>query len=144
MHRLKFIALTLLALALPAHADFYVVVHAGNPQRSLTQKEAVDLFMGRSRAFANGEFALIFDLPRDNARRAAFYQALTGMGVAQVNSYWSRLMFSGQSVPPQALADEAAMVGMLRRNPGALGWLNREPTEPGLRSVLVIKEAAAP
>jgi hypothetical protein len=138
--------LLLLALlpALPARADFFIVVNAANPQRTLTQKEAVDLFMGRSRAFANGEFALIFDLPRDNARRAAFYQALTGMGVAQVNSYWSRLMFSGQSVPPQALADEAAMVGMLRRNPGALGWLSREPTEPGLRAVLVIKEAAGP
>jgi hypothetical protein len=144
MRRLGFIALTLLALALPARADFYVVVNASNPQRSLTQKEAVDLFMGRSRAFAGGDIALIFDLPRDNARRAAFYQALTGMGVAQVNSYWSRLMFSGQSVPPQALPDEAAMVGMLRRNPGALGWLSREPTEPGLRAVLVIKEAANP
>ena len=137
-------AATLGALVLPARADFYVVVNANNPQRSLTQKEAVDLFMGRSRAFASGDIALIFDLPRDDARRAAFYKALTGMGVAQVNSYWSRLMFSGQSVPPQALADEAAMVGMLRRNPGALGWLSREPTEPGLRSVLVIKEAASP
>ncbi|MDR7272101.1 hypothetical protein J2X20_004775 [Pelomonas saccharophila] len=137
-------ALALLASALPAHADFYIVVHANNPQRSLTQKEAVDLFMGRTRAFANGDFALIFDLPRDNPRRAAFYQALTGMSVAQVNSYWSRLMFSGQSAPPQALADEAAMAGMLRRNPGALGWLSREPTEPGLRSVLVIREAGSP
>lgn len=140
----RLLVLLALLLALPARADFYIVVNAANPQRALTQKEAVDLFMGRSRAFANGEFALIFDLPRDNARRAAFYQALTGMGVAQVNSYWSRLMFSGQSVPPQSLADEAAMVGMLRRNPGALGWLSREPTEPGLRTVLVIKEAASP
>ncbi len=137
-------AAALLGGALPARADFYIVVHASNPQRSLTQKEAVDLFMGRTRAFANGDFALIFDLPRDNPNRAAFYKALTGMTVAQVNSYWSRLMFSGQSVPPQALADEAAMAGMLRRNPGALGWLSREPTEPGLRAVLVIKEATSP
>lgn len=139
------LAAALLALlpALPARADFYVVVNANNPQRALTQKEAVDLFMGRTRAFSNGELALIFDLPRDHPRRAAFYQALTGMSAAQVNSYWSRLMFSGQSVPPQALPDEAAMAGLLRRNPSALGWLGREPTEPGLRTVLVLKEAAA-
>ncbi len=139
------LAAALLALlpALPAWADFYVVVNANNPLRALTQKEAVDLFMGRSRAFANGDLALIFDLPRDHPRRAAFYQALTGMSAAQVNSYWSRLMFSGQSVPPQALPDETAMAGILRRNPSALGWLGREPTEPGLRTVLVLKEAAA-
>jgi len=135
--------LALLMLALPARADFYIVVHASNPQKALTQKEAVDLFMGRSRAFANGDFALIFDLPRDHPRRAAFYQALTGMSVAQVNSYWSRLMFSGQSVPPQALPDETAMAGILRRNPSALGWLSKEPTEAGLRTVLVIKEPSA-
>ena len=133
----------LLACGLPARADFYIVVHASNPQRSLTQKEAVDLFMGRSRAFANGDFALIFDLPRDHPRRAAFYQALTGMSVAQVNSYWSRLMFSGQSVPPQALPDETAVASILRRNPSALGWLSKEPAEAGLRTVLVIKEAPA-
>lgn len=139
----KLAALVLLACALPARADFYIVVHASNPQRSLTQKEAVDLFMGRSRAFANGDFALIFDLPRDNPRRGAFYQALTGMSVAQVNSYWSRLMFSGQSAPPQALPDETAMAGILKRNPSALGWLSKEPTEPGLRTVLVVKETPA-
>lgn len=136
----KLLAPLLLAMASSAQADFYIVVHASNPQRSLTQKEAVDLFMGRSRAFANGDFALIFDLPRDNPRRAAFYQSLTGMSVAQVNSYWSRLMFSGQSAPPQALPDESAMAGILRRNPSALGWLSKEPTEAGLRTVLVIKE----
>lgn len=141
--RTFFFFLALLALACSARADFYIVVHAGNPQKALTQKEAVDLFMGRSRAFGNGDFALIFDLPRDNPRRGAFYQALTGMSLAQVNSYWSRLMFSGQSTPPQALPDEAAMLGILRRNPSALGWLSKEPTEPGLRTVLVIKEPAA-
>ena len=129
--------------ALQARADFYIVVHASNPQRSLTQKEAVDLFMGRSRAFANGDFASIFDLPRDNPRRADFYAALTGLSVAQVNSYWSRLMFSGQSVPPQALADEAAVVSRLRGNPSALGWLSKEPTDASVRTVLVIKEASA-
>ena len=136
----KFLLLALLACALPARADFYVVVHASNPQRALTQKEAVDLFMGRTRAFANGEFALIFDLPRDNPRRAAFYQALTGMSVAQVNSYWSRLMFSGQSMPPQALPDEAAMIDIVRRNPSAIGWLGTEPADKSLRTLLVLKE----
>ena len=136
------LCVALLALAVPARADFYIVVHASNPQRALTQKQAVDLFMGRSRAFANGDFALIFDLPRDHPRRAAFYLSLTGMSVAQVNSYWSRLMFSGQSVPPQALPDEVAVAGILRRNPSALGWLSKEPTEPGLRTVLVIKETS--
>lgn len=123
-----------------ARADFYIVVQTGNPQAALTQKEAVDLFMGRTRSFGNGDFALVFDLPRNNARRAAFYQALTGLSPAQVNSYWSRLMFSGQSMPPQPLPDEAAMVDIVKRNPSAVGWLSKEPGDKQLRTLLVLKE----
>ncbi len=129
------------AAAMPARADFYLVVQSGNPQRAMTQKEAVDLYMGRTRAFSNGDFALVFDLPRDNPQRAEFYTALTGLGPAQVNSYWSRLMFSGQSMPPQSLPDETAMIDIVKRNPSALGWLSKEPLDKQLRTLLVLKEA---
>ncbi|MFT3820552.1 MAG: hypothetical protein QM750_23545 [Rubrivivax sp.] len=131
----------LLTVALPAQADIYLVVQAGNPVKALTHKEAVDLYTGRSRAFSNGDFALLFDLPRDSPQRAAFYQALTGMSPAQINSYWSRLMFSGQTMPPQALPSEQAMADIVRRNPSALGYLSQEPGDKGLRTVLVLKEA---
>ena len=124
----------------PAAAEFFIVTHVGNAQPALTQKEAVDLFMGRNRAFANGDFARTLDLPRDHPRRAAFYQALTGMNAVQVNSYWSRLMFSGQNMPPQALPDEAAVIDAVKRNPSALGWLSKEPTDKQLRTLLVLRE----
>jgi hypothetical protein len=129
------------AFVTPARADFYLVVQTGNPQRALTQREAVDMFMGRSRSFGNGDFALVFDLPRDNPRRDAFYLALTGMSPAQVNSYWARLMFSGQNMPPQLLPDETAMIDIVKRNPSALGWLSKEPTDKQLRTLLVLKES---
>jgi hypothetical protein len=130
----------LAAFAPLAKADFYIIVHPGNAQRTMTQKEVVDLFMGRSRAFANGEFALAFDLPRDSPSRAAFHQALTGMTAAQVTSYWSRLMFSGQSMPPQPLPDEATMIEIVKRNPNAIGWVTKEPTDKQVRTVLILKE----
>ena len=138
---LRIFAFALLAMFAPlARADFYIIVHASNPQRTMTQREVVDLFMGRSRAFVSGEFAIAFDLPRDSPGRAAFYQALIGMSAAQVTSYWSRLMFSGQSMPPQPLPDEATMIEIVKRNPNAIGWVTREPTDKQVRTVFVIKE----
>jgi len=124
-----------------AHADFYLVVQSANPQQSLTHKEAVDLFMGRNRAFRNGDLAQVFDLPSDSAQRAEFYQLLTGMGPAQVNSYWARLMFSGQTMPPQSVSDEAAMIEKVKRSPRAIGWVRKEPADKQLRVLLVIKES---
>jgi hypothetical protein len=142
---MKLHAVVLLMLAClcpgPARADFFLIVNAGNPQSALTQKEAVDLFMGRQRSFPRGEFALMFDLPRDSPQREAFYKALTGMSLVQVNSYWARLMFAGQSLPPQPLPNETAMLDIVRLNPSALGWVSKEPNDKQIRTVLVLKDA---
>ncbi|MDE2457289.1 MAG: hypothetical protein KGL43_27165 [Burkholderiales bacterium] len=142
MRSLLRLAVLCVATALPAlaRADFYVVVQAANPQHSMTQKEVVGLFMGRDRAFTDGEFAEVFDLDRSDPVRASFYRALTGLSQAQVNSYWARLLFSGRNSPPQPVADEAAMAAAIKRNPNAIGWLSHEPTDRSLRTVLVLKE----
>jgi hypothetical protein len=133
-------ALCLAGLALPARADVFVVVPTSSSVKAMSQKELVDLYMGRSRAFPDGTFALPFDLPRDHPGRAVFYQSLTGMDLAQINSYWSRLMFSGQTLPPQPLPGEAAMADLVKRNPSAVGYLLQEPApDKGLRVVLVLK-----
>lgn len=135
------LALTAAVFAPLAHADFYLVVQSANAQSLLTQKEAVDLFMGRNRAFRNGDLAQVYDLPRDSATRADFYQRLTGLSPGQVNSYWARLMFSGQTMPPQSVADEAAMIETVKRSPSAIGWVRKEPADKQLRVLLIIKEA---
>ena len=134
------LALAVAALAPLAHADFYLIVHAANPQPALTQREAVGMFMGRNRAFHSGEVAQVYDLPRDSTQRAEFYQRLTGMGPAQINSYWARLMFSGQTMPPYAVQDEAAMVAVVKSNANAIGWVRKEPNDKALRVLLVLKE----
>ena len=134
------LALAVAALAPLAHADFYLIVQAANPQPALTQREAVGMFMGRNRAFHSGEVAQVYDLPRDSTQRAEFYQRLTGMGPAQLNSYWARLMFSGQTMPPYAVQDEAAMVAVVKSNANAIGWVRKEPNDKALRVLLVLKE----
>ena len=134
------LALAVAALAPLAHADFYLIVQAANPQPALTQRDAVGMFMGRNRAFHSGEVAQVYDLPRDSTQRAEFYQRLTGMGPAQINSYWARLMFSGQTMPPYAVQDEAAMVAVVKSNANAIGWVRKEPNDKALRVLLVLKE----
>ncbi len=138
------VAAAILALAVvpSAHADLYVIAHASHPQASLTQKEVLDLFMGRQRAFPDGSFAFVFDLPRDNPVRERFYQQVAGMSLAQVNSYWARLMFSGQAMPPQPLPDERTVVEVVKRNPNALGYLGSPTADKGVRVLLVVRELA--
>ena len=137
---------TLLALLLaqwgpPARADIYVVVNTNNPVQAMTRKDALNLFMGRISAFTEVDLATPLDLPRDDAVRDHFYHLLTGMSPAQVNSYWSRLMFTGRTQPPKVVASEAALVEAVRRNPAVIGYLSQEPSDRGVRVVLVLKES---
>lgn len=121
-------------------ADVYVIVNASNAIHALSNKDTVDLFMGRTRTYANGDYVLACDLPRDSATRVMFYQTLTGMSQAQLNSYWSRLMFTGRVMPPQMLPSEQGMLEMVKRNPGAIGYVGQEPQDKGVRVVLTLKE----
>lgn len=138
---MKWLAVAAIALlCAQARADFYLIVNADNSQRTLTQKQAIDIYMGRNRSFSNGELAQVFDLSRDAPERETFYQALTGLSQAQINSFWARLQFSGRTLPPEQLADETAMLNAIRANPNAIGWLPREPADRRLRTMLVLKE----
>lgn len=132
--------LVALAAAPPARADYYVVVGDHSPVAQLSQEEVLHLFMGRIRSFPDGSPAAPYELA-GNAQREGFYRALSGMTLAQVTSYWARLMFSGRNLPPTRLADETTMVERLRKDNAAIGWLTTPPAAKGLRTVLVLKAA---
>ena len=114
----------------------YVVVSAQSPVRSLAQKDVLALYTGRTRTLPGGESATPWDQQHDGAARADFYQALTGMDIARINSYWARLHFTGQVQPPRNVDDDAAMIQRLRADPTAIGYLTREPSDGSVRVVL--------
>jgi len=134
--------LIILALLFPfsAMADIVVIVNAANPVRSMSAEEVAALYLARSRNFPSGELALVFDQPRESALRQRFFKLVANMAIGQVNTYWSRLMFSGQEMPPQSLPGEQAVIDIVRRNPGAIGYVSIPPKESGLRVVLQVKE----
>lgn len=133
-------AVALLGSAAASQAQVYLVVGSASPVQSLTRKDAVNLYTGRTRQLADGQTLQAFDLPREDALRGEMYRLLTGYTLAQVNSYWSRLTFTGQTRALPVVNTEAQMVEQLRSNPKAIGYLSREPSERYLRVVLVLRE----
>jgi ABC-type phosphate transport system substrate-binding protein len=131
----------LLMLALPvrpvAAADaIYVIVSSQSPVRTLAQKDVLALYTGRTRTVPGGDAATPIDQDRNGPVRADFYQALTGMDIARINSYWARLHFTGQVQPPQAVGDDGAVIQRVRTDPGAVGYVVHEPQNPAVRVVL--------
>lgn len=135
-----FLFILLTFTALPARASVLVVVNAANPVQSMTSAEVAALYLGRTRVFPSGEFALVFDQSRDSAIRARFFQGVASMSQAQVNTYWSRLMFSGQEIPPQVLPNDQAVLEIVRRNPGAIGYVGSIPADSQIKVVFRLDE----
>lgn len=125
-----------------AWGDIFVIVSASNPIPAMSQKDVVDIYMGRKRTFPTGEYAFPLDMPRDGPLRQRFYAAMTGMSLSQVNGYWSRLVFTGQVLPPQPLPDTNTMLEVVRRNPGAIGYVDVKPHDPGIKVVFEWQEPA--
>lgn len=121
-----------------ASADLAVVAHPDSQVISLDRSQLINIYMGRYRQLPSGEAALPADLAPLKAR---FYRALVNKDLAEINSYWARLVFSGQVPPPLQLQSTAAVLEHVRRHPGALGFIDEVDAPADLRVVFRLPEA---
>lgn len=118
-------------------ADMVVIGNINNDLMEMTQKQVVDVFMGRTRLLPNGSFALPIDEPQ---ARSAFYKALTDRPIEQIDAYWARIIFSGQATPPMKLPDAQAVLKVVMENKGAIGYIDSELiTGTGTRTLLTLE-----
>ncbi len=130
------LVLPLLLVITAAHAEVAVIGNARNPAGSLTAKQVQDIFLGRTRTFPDGRFALPID--QLSALRAEFYQKLTARPIEQVNAYWARIMFTGQASPPLQLPDDDAVVKAVGENEGAIGYVSKTRLDRTIRVLLLL------
>jgi ABC-type phosphate transport system substrate-binding protein len=138
MRQSIFIFMFLLASAAKAD-DIIVIAHSPNEMGELSRKQIADIYMGRITSLPNGSIPLPLDYQGDSALRARFYQSITGKNMAQINAYWARLSFTGQANPPRRLADKAAILQVVEKNPDALGYVDSLAPETKVTPLLPLK-----
>mgnify|MGYP000087714035 CR=1 FL=1 len=118
------LGLSLLWLAPAAQADIAVIVHAANPVQQLTSRQVAELYLGRSRTFASGQYAQVVDQGIYDPLRGRFFKE-----------------FTGQVQPPQNLDGDSAVLEFVRRNPGAIGYVSATTlADARVKTVLVLRE----
>lgn len=141
-------ALSLLtALLLPAptlaqsqtRQDLVVIVNPASDISALTRDQVIDIYMGRFRQLPSGATAQPIDLA-NTAERQLFYERLIHWTLAEVGSYWARLVFSGQASPPYRAPDERAAVELVAHNPGAIAYVERSQVTRRVKVVLDLGE----
>ena len=134
----RFIACLILALLLPVTAwadDIVVVVNPASGVESLSRNDVINIFLGGFRRLPSGIPALPVDLPQGNPVREEFYRLLVGKNPAEINTYWSRLIFSGKTRPPLQAARVEDAQAMVLGSVGAITYLDRSKVDGRLKIV---------
>jgi hypothetical protein len=144
MRRLIAIPLLLLFAALPglsradiaAGKDLVVIVNLASGVTALQPSDAVNIFMGRYRKLPSGIVAFPIDIGDRTPEREQFYQQLVHKSLAEVDAYWARLVFSGQTSPPLQVPDGKTAVQLVAGNRAAIAYVSRSAVDNRVKVVL--------
>lgn len=128
---------SILLLTSSVQADVAVIVHSRNTLALQGPRQVQDIFLGRTRTYPDGRFALPID--QSSPLRQNFYQLLTKRPLEQIDAYWARLLFTGQASPPLRVPDDAAVLQTVRENEGAIGYVDPARVDETVRVLLLLE-----
>ena len=125
-------------MAVPAQAQMVVIISSKNPISRLEAGQVSQIFLGQAKTFFTGAMAVPLDQAEGSALRKEFYEKLTGKNPAQLKAYWSKLTFSGNGQPPEALPNSAAVVKQVAENPKFIGYVDKGAVDASVKVVLTL------
>jgi len=135
LQRLSWLCVGVLLMLSPyAQAETVLVVSEASPIQQLSRHEVADLFLGNNRNQPQLGRIVPIDQARDELR-AAFYRTYLGRSLAQVKAHWAKIIFTGRGYPPRTVSDAEELREVLRKNPQALGYMDRSVVDESLRII---------
>ena len=128
----------LLIVSAMATAEVVVVVNADSAITSTDAQALQQLFLGK-RDRIGGESAVPIDHAEGNAVREEFYAKVVDKTPAQLNAYWSRLIFSGKGSPPKQYFDDAEIIEVILEDDEAVGYIDSSSVTEGLKVIYATK-----
>ncbi|GAA5216778.1 phosphate ABC transporter substrate-binding protein [Corallincola platygyrae] len=127
----------LLAVSLFCVASFTAqsaVVLIGNPAASeLSKSDAKKLFLGKLKKVPGGGKAQVIEFEDGHPLRIEFHDKVTGKSESQLQSYWSRLIFTGKATAPSQLASPDQVKQKVASNPGAVGYVDEADVDASVK-----------
>jgi ABC-type phosphate transport system substrate-binding protein len=121
-----------------AELPFHVIVNESNPIATITRAELSAIYLKRTRSWSGGKAIAPVGQPAKSRLREQFSRHIHGKSVAYVTRYWQRLIFSGRGIPPAEVANSAAVLEFVRKNAGAVGYVERDTILGGGVKVMAV------
>lgn len=117
-------------------AEVSVIVNAGNSS-SIDDKLVKNIFLGKAKAFSNGETIDVFTLPDNLAETESFRQMALSKSNSQFKSYWSKLAFTGKGTPAKEFANDDELINAVKNNVNAIGFIDSNKVTADVKVVAI-------
>jgi antitoxin component of RelBE/YafQ-DinJ toxin-antitoxin module len=117
--------------------DLAIITNMNNTNTTLTQSEAINIFLGRFRQFANGTKAIPLD---NDSLKNDFYIQLVNKSPSEIKAYWATLVFSGRTQPPKSVKDTKNVIDAIRQETQAITYIPADQVNNQVKVLLVLKE----
>lgn len=120
--------------ATSASGELAIIVNASNPSGEITVEQAANIFLGKSRRLPDGTKVIPIDQLEGEGPRAEFYDKVVQKSQSQLNSYWSRQIFTGKGQPPFAVTSDSEVLEFIAANPNMIGYVDLATVEKAINS----------
>lgn len=125
---------TMLFTTSSVFAELVVVVNPTNAN-ALDAKKVQRIFLGKDKKFGDGNETIAVNQDATTQIRQDFDEAVLGRSSSQISAYWSKLVFTGKGIPPKELADDAAVIDLVSKNPSVIGYINKASVTDAVKIV---------
>lgn len=131
---MRLLSIVLLFVALPSVvADPVIIGHAGMPLLDRTTLERI--YMGRL-VEVQGVRVTPINLPSGSVLRARFLRDYLAQDEDKYTGYWTVRRYVGKGTPPREVGSTAAVLDVVSRTEGAIGYVDEEEVRPGVQVLL--------
>ncbi len=127
------LSLSLVLVSSLASADIYVVVSKDSQISQATKTQIKNVFLGKSSSI-NGIELTAFD-SQDTRSSNIFSKKILGRSKSGLNSYWSRQIFAGKSLPPEKIS----LQDLSRSNPEYISYIRAEDMSDSFQVILKLE-----
>jgi len=119
--------------ALVAEETF--IVNGGSATATLSADQVKDYFLGKKTSWEDGSKVVIV-VVKDGSTNEALLARL-GKNSQQFQTGWKKLVFTGKAAMPEQVDTDEAVVELVARTPGAIGFIDKGKLKDGVKAVAV-------
>lgn len=128
-----------LLLGVSARAETLLVI--ANPQvpaAAISAEELSSIYLLQRTTWNNGTPVAPVNREASSSARESFSEKIFSRSPTELSEYWSRLRFQGK-IPPLVQTSDQAVLGFVRKVPGAIGYVEASQAPAGVKVLLKLQ-----